>query len=72
MMTYGEILEASFNIAWQYLYQTGELKDPDVAARFLTDKIEDMMRAGERRKILLGNRAIEGYRQRFETLKLVS
>ena len=61
------LLENSFRIAWEYLEATGELGQPDAASRFLADAIETMIRRGERRKILLSNKAIaqyQAYRQK--------
>ena len=71
-MTYQQILEESFNIAWDVLGRTGELGDPESSARYLVDKIESMMRCGERRRLLLSNLAIDSYRQRYQPLTLVS
>ena len=51
----------SFQIAWDYLDATGELGNPDVAARHLLDTIEAMIRHGERRQLLLANKAIASY-----------
>jgi hypothetical protein len=61
------LLENSIQIAWEYLEATGELGDAEVAARFLTDHVELMMRRGERRKLLLSNRAIEAYKKKLTT-----
>ena len=58
-----QVLEGSFQIAWDYLDATGELGDPEPAAVFLLDTIEAMMRRGERRKLLLSNRAIDAYKR---------
>ena len=68
------LMENSIQIAWDYLEATGELDDPEVAARFLTDAVEIMNRRGETRKLMLANRAIDAYK-RFKTerpLSLVS
>jgi hypothetical protein len=56
------VLQNSFRIAWDYLEATGELGEPALAATFLLDAIEAMMRRGERRKLLLSNRAIDAYK----------
>ena len=56
------LMEASIQIAWDYLERTGELGDPERASAFLMDTVEAMIRKGERRKLLLSNRAIERYR----------
>ena len=68
------LMENSIQIAWDYLEATGELGDAGVAARFLTDAVEIMIRRGETRKLMLANRAINAYK-RFKTerpLSLVS
>ena len=59
-----QLLEESFQIAWEYLEQTGELADSAVASRFLSDTIETMIRRGQRSGLVLSNRAISAY-QRF-------
>jgi hypothetical protein len=58
-----QVLESSFMIAWDYLEATGELGEPEPTAAFLLDTIEAMMRLGERRKLLLSNKAIDAYRR---------
>jgi hypothetical protein len=62
--TLPSLIENSFQIAWDYLEATGELGNPDTAARHLLDTIEAMIRRGERRRLLLSNRSIASY-QRF-------
>jgi hypothetical protein len=59
-----QLLEESFQIAWEYLERTGELGDRAVASRFLSDTIETMIRRGQRSRLVLSNRAISAY-QRF-------
>jgi hypothetical protein len=61
-----QLLEDSFQIAWQYLERTGELGDGASASRFLSDVIETMIRRGERSRLALSNRAINAY-QRFRS-----
>jgi hypothetical protein len=46
--------------AWHYLNRTGELGDAMVASRFPSDTIELMVRHGERRRLMLANRANRG------------
>jgi hypothetical protein len=60
------LVENSLRIAWDYLEATGELGNPDTAANHLLDTIETMIRRGERRRLLLSNKAIRSY-QRFRT-----
>ena len=58
------IFANSFQIAWNYLEATGELGNRDRAALHLLNTVEAMMRQGERRQLLLANKAIAAY-QRF-------
>ena len=64
-------IENSFQIAWDYLEATGELGHPDTAANHLLDTIETMVRRGERRRLLLSNKAIAAY-QRFRAEQKLS
>jgi hypothetical protein len=57
------LMENSVQIAWDYLERTGELGEPEVASRFLLDTIEVMVRRGERRRLILSNKAIDAYKQ---------
>jgi hypothetical protein len=57
------LIETSVQIAWDYLERTGELGDAAIASRFLVDNIELMVRRGERRRLLLSNKAIDDYRR---------
>jgi hypothetical protein len=41
-----QLLEDSFQIAWEYLERSGELRDGAAASRFLSDVIETMIRRG--------------------------
>jgi hypothetical protein len=65
------LIENSLQIAWDYLERTGELGDPEVASRVLLDNIEMSVRRGERRKLLLSNRAIDAYK-RFQAERRLS
>jgi hypothetical protein len=56
-----QLLEESFQIAWEYLERTGELGDGAAASRFLSDIIETMIRRGQRSRLILSNRAIGAY-----------
>ena len=71
-MTDDELLEQSFNIAWEVLDQSRHLGNPDGAASFLVEKIREMMRRGEKRRLLLSNLAIDAYRMKYQPLQLVS
>jgi hypothetical protein len=61
-----QLLEDSFQIAWEYLERSGELGDDTLASRFLSDVIETMIRRGQRSRLVLSNRAISAY-QRFRS-----
>jgi len=58
-----QLLEESFQIAWEYLERTGELDDAAAASRFLSDTIETMIRRGQRSRLALSNRAIITYQR---------
>jgi hypothetical protein len=51
-----QLLEKSFQIAWEYLERTGELGDATDASRFLGNTIETMIRRGQRSRLALSNR----------------
>jgi hypothetical protein len=57
------LMEKSIQIAWDYLDRSGELGEPEIAARVLLDTVEDMIRNGERRPLMLSNRAIDAYKR---------
>jgi hypothetical protein len=48
-------------IAWDYLEKTGQIDDGAFTSRFLMRTVEDMILTGERRRLLLSNRAIAAY-----------
>ncbi len=58
------VLEDTIQIARDYLEQTGQIDDPEFTSRFLLNSVEQMVRLGERRRLLLSNRAITAY-ERF-------
>lgn len=56
-------VESAFFIAWSFLEKSGELGPPDATANVLLDAIEAQLRTGERRQLMLANRAIDAYRR---------
>ncbi|MBW7968242.1 hypothetical protein [Bradyrhizobium sp. BR 10289] len=66
-MSIRSTVESAFFIAWSYLEQTGELGPPDETANFLLDAIEAQLRRGERRQLMLANKAIEAWRAHAST-----
>jgi hypothetical protein len=55
------LMEYAVQIAWDYLERTGQIYDGAFTSRFLLTTVEDMIRQGERRRLLLSNRAITAY-----------
>ena len=70
-MTDSELLQQSFEIAWNVLDMSGDIGNREEAARYLVDNITQMMAQGEKRRLLLTNFAIDAYRDRYQPLKLV-
>lgn len=58
-------VESAFFIAWSFLERSGELGPPDASANFLLDSIEARLRTGERRPLMLANKAIDAYREQL-------
>jgi hypothetical protein len=57
------LIEESIQIAWDYLERSGDLGDQEIASNVLLDSVTSMVRVGERRKLMLSNRAITDYKQ---------
>jgi hypothetical protein len=57
------LFEDSLQIAWDYLERLGEIEEPTIAARYLSETIERRLRSGEHHRILLSNHAIRDYRR---------
>lgn len=55
-------VENAFFIAWSFLERSGELGPPDETANIILDAIEAQLRTGERRQLMLANKAIDAYR----------
>jgi hypothetical protein len=61
-MSSSQLLEEAVNIAWVYLQRTGELDDGNAAACFLCERVDAMIRSGQRNRMFLANMAIIKYR----------
>lgn len=61
IMFMGSAIEVSFNIAWGFLERSGQLSDEETSTDFLIRFIEDQIRSGERRPMMIANRAIDAY-----------
>jgi hypothetical protein len=57
------LIERSIQIAWDYLDRTGDLGEPETAARVLLDTVLQTMRQGEHRPLMLSNMAIDAYKR---------
>ena len=53
----------SFEMAWDYLEAADQIDNPDLVASHLLDVIETLIRHGERRPLLLANKAIASYQR---------
>jgi hypothetical protein len=53
-LSLSQLLEESFQNAWEYLERTGELGDGGAASRFLSDTIETIIRQGQRSRLAGG------------------
>jgi hypothetical protein len=62
------LVESSLQIAWDFLKGSGELDDEQQSAEFLLRAINDLVLRGERRILMLSNRAIDAYRMHRQAL----
>ena len=65
------LVENAVQNAWDVLERAGEIDDPGDASRFLLKTVADLVTKGERRRLILVNRAIDAYRRRRQA-KLVA
>jgi hypothetical protein len=61
-MSIRSTVESAFFIAWSFLEKSGELGSPDETANVILDAIEAQLKTGERRPLMLANKAIDAYR----------
>jgi hypothetical protein len=64
------LTEQAVQIAWDYLERAGVIHDPPFCSRTLVASVEHMIQQGERKRLLLANRAITEYMRRLETRTL--
>jgi hypothetical protein len=55
------LVETSLQIAWDFLGAVDEIFDQQQAAEFLLRNIQSQILSGERRTLMLSNRAITAY-----------
>lgn len=61
---------SAIQIALNFLERAGEIDDYSETCQFLADKIETMMRRGQRNRLVLANRAIAAF-QRYRTTRTI-
>ncbi|WP_315831041.1 hypothetical protein [Bradyrhizobium prioriisuperbiae] len=59
------LVEESYNIAWNYLSQSGRIDDPDGCHLLLSEEISRLIVDGERNALRLANKAIAGFERRI-------
>jgi hypothetical protein len=57
------LIENAVQIAWDVLERSGEIADPHDASWFLVKTVAELATKGERRRLVLINRAIDAYRR---------
>jgi hypothetical protein len=57
------LIQTSLQIAWDFLARSGDITDPDEASDALLTIINALLLKGERRRLMLANRAISEYRK---------
>ena len=57
------LVENSVQIAWDFLELSGEIVDPAEASKFLQQVVVDLVMKGERRRLMLSNKAIMAYKK---------
>jgi hypothetical protein len=63
-----DLIEKSLQIAWDFLAGCGEIHDQQQAAEILLRAIQAQVLRGERRTLMLSNRAIDAYRQQRQAV----
>jgi hypothetical protein len=61
------LVKICVQIAWDYLERSGEIDHPFRASRFLELTIFTLVSQGERRRLMLTNKAIAAYRRLRQT-----
>jgi hypothetical protein len=64
------LMEDSVQIAIDFLERTGEIDDYGETYQFLVDKVSFMMAQGQRKRLLLANRAIVAF-QRYRNARTI-
>jgi hypothetical protein len=57
------LMEIAIQIAWDYLERSGEMRYPAEANRVVLKSVESQVFKGERRRLMLANKAIDDYKK---------
>ncbi|MGY2843719.1 hypothetical protein ACVIWU_006405 [Bradyrhizobium sp. USDA 4509] len=57
------VVENAVQIAWEFLERSGEITNGYETSQFLVMTVGKMAFAGERRQLMLANRAIDAYQK---------
>jgi len=64
------VMENAIQIALNFLERSGEIDDYTETCRFVADRVEFMMRQGQRNRLVLANRAIAAF-QRYRAARTI-
>jgi hypothetical protein len=64
------LMANAIQIALNYLQRSGEIDDYTETCEFLADKVEAMIRQGQRNRLMLANRAITAF-QNYRTARTI-
>ncbi len=57
------LMEVAIQIAWDYLERSGDMADPTEASQVLLKSVQSQVFDGERRRLMLANKAIDDYKR---------
>jgi hypothetical protein len=60
------LIENIVQIVWDVLERSGEIDDPREASNFLVKSVAELVVSGEKRRLMLINRAIDSYRHHMK------
>jgi hypothetical protein len=65
-----KLVESAYNIAWNYLLQTGQIASESRAHLRLSEEIVRLLEKGERHPLRIANKAIAAYERDIEARTL--
>jgi hypothetical protein len=60
------LIENIVQIVWDVLERSGEIDDPRAASNLLVKAVAELVVSGEKRRLMLINRAIDSYRHHMK------